>query len=421
MKLAGKNYLIALLGAVLALPFSVARADMEFPQMPTDSLGPTIQKVEWADPARAGWAFAGVAGKDSISVKVTTDTVDDANYTVKVFFGGLDSADPSTMAGDPTQMFSRPGTETATRTDSGVFVATHTITNTARLGNLIYVQATKDGHSNYNATLVGFININIKDKGGAGAAMCGTTGDESTDLTQVADFRSVNLVMHCPGKGKIVFENPMDFSAYETMEALRTLGTKLDAEVGSSGKFGLSDETIAYIRNAGASVTIYGLPYLSAPDIKLNGGDSSSAVSSVSYDEAAKAVTFKAAHFSSYTAVPKVTITEPAVTTTSTTERRVTVRGTVNDPAATVRLYIGTTDQGTITVGSDGSFSKEVVLATGENTIKTNATNSIGTSFDVTRTLRSTALAATGSSSWLLWLVLGMFGLGGFLATRRMR
>ena len=61
---------------------------------------------------------------------------------------------------------------------------------------------------------------------------------------------------------------------------------------------------------------------------------------------------------------PTLTIKEPASGTT-VTEAEITVRGTVSDPKATVRV-----NDVKVNVGSSGSFSKKVTLKEGVNTIK---------------------------------------------------
>lgn len=66
------------------------------------------------------------------------------------------------------------------------------------------------------------------------------------------------------------------------------------------------------------------------------------------------------------------------------------VRGTTNDASSspvTVKITLRGTDQGAITVGSDGAFSKTLTLAEGSNSIVITATDSAGKSSSVTRTV----------------------------------
>jgi len=196
------------------------------------------------------------------------------------------------------------------------------------------------------------------------------------------------------------------------MEGLRTIGQSLDAD--KNGEFGLSDSTMALLKDAGAELTIYDLPYTGTPDVKYNGGDSSSMASNISYDLTNRSLTLSAAHFSTYSAVPKVTLTAPENNSTTTADR-LTVKGSVNDPAATVKVYVNDSDQGTVSVDTNGVFEKEVVLGSGSNTIKVTSSNSVGNGFDVTRTVtKSATLPATGVATYLAVVAIAAIALGAY-------
>ncbi len=66
------------------------------------------------------------------------------------------------------------------------------------------------------------------------------------------------------------------------------------------------------------------------------------------------------------------------------------VAGSTNDASAspvTVTITVNEEDQGSVTVATNGSFSKTVTLAEGENTIVVTATDAAGKSSSVTRTV----------------------------------
>lgn len=66
-----------------------------------------------------------------------------------------------------------------------------------------------------------------------------------------------------------------------------------------------------------------------------------------------------------------------------------TVRGTTNDNTSspvTVKITLNGTDQGAVTVESNGTFSKAITLVSGENTIVVTAIDSAGKTSTVTRT-----------------------------------
>ena len=84
----------------------------------------------------------------------------------------------------------------------------------------------------------------------------------------------------------------------------------------------------------------------------------------------------------------------PTLNVTSPTDGFITataslnVVGKTNDETSspvTVTIKLNGTDQGSVTVGSDGSFSKSVTLADGANTIVVTATDAAGKTSSVTR------------------------------------
>lgn len=90
------------------------------------------------------------------------------------------------------------------------------------------------------------------------------------------------------------------------------------------------------------------------------------------------------------TAPPILNISAPA-DNIKTNVTAVTVSGTTNDTTSkpvTVAIDVDGTDQGTVTVNADGSFSKEVTLVNGKsNVISIVATDASGLTTTVTRTI----------------------------------
>lgn len=89
------------------------------------------------------------------------------------------------------------------------------------------------------------------------------------------------------------------------------------------------------------------------------------------------------------TVPPTLNITSPAdglITATST----LNVSGKTNDATSspvTVTINLNGTGQGSVTVGSDGSFSKSVTLTEGSNTIEVTATDAAGKSSSVSKSV----------------------------------
>jgi len=106
-------------------------------------------------------------------------------------------------------------------------------------------------------------------------------------------------------------------------------------------------------------------------------------------DNDGNAATAKSTSFKVDTVPPTLNITAPTNALVTNTASLV-VRGTTNDTSSspvTVKMTLGGVDQGSITVSSDGSFTKTLTLASGSNTIVVTATDAAGKTSSVTRTV----------------------------------
>ena len=106
-------------------------------------------------------------------------------------------------------------------------------------------------------------------------------------------------------------------------------------------------------------------------------------------DNDGNAATAKSTTYKVDTVPPTLNITAPTNGLVTNTTSLV-VRGTTNDTSSspvTVKITLAGTDQGSITVGTDGSFSKTLTLANGTNTIVITATDAAGKTSSVTRTV----------------------------------
>ena len=89
------------------------------------------------------------------------------------------------------------------------------------------------------------------------------------------------------------------------------------------------------------------------------------------------------------TAPPTLTLTAPT-DASFTNNASCTVSGTTNDALSspvTATITVGGKDAGSVTVGSNGAFSKVVTLVEGANTIVVTSTDALGKSTSVTRTV----------------------------------
>jgi hypothetical protein len=106
-------------------------------------------------------------------------------------------------------------------------------------------------------------------------------------------------------------------------------------------------------------------------------------------DNDGNAATQKSVTFTVDTVPPTLSITSPT-NGLVTNQSSVTVKGTTNDATSspvtvTIKLNSGTAES--VTVGTDGSFSKALTLTSGSNTITVVAKDSAGKTTTVTRTV----------------------------------
>lgn len=114
----------------------------------------------------------------------------------------------------------------------------------------------------------------------------------------------------------------------------------------------------------------------------------------------AASVTFKVDNLA-----PSLTVTAP-VDGLETNQSAITVSGTTNDTSKpiTVTITLNGTDCGTVTVGSDGAFSKTVNLTKqGSNTIVIKATDASGKSTSITRTVKYSTTAPVFSEVGIIY------------------
>ena len=118
-------------------------------------------------------------------------------------------------------------------------------------------------------------------------------------------------------------------------------------------------------------------------------GDGSHTVTVDASDNDGNAATQKSTTFTVDTIPPTLNVTSPT-DGLITNNKTLTVSGTTNDSTSSpviIKISLNGADQGTVTVGGDGSFSKSVTLSDGTNTIVVTATDAAGKSSSVTKTV----------------------------------
>ena len=116
-------------------------------------------------------------------------------------------------------------------------------------------------------------------------------------------------------------------------------------------------------------------------------GDGSHTVTVDASDNDGNAAAQKSTTFIVDTVAPSLNVTSPTDGLV-TNNASITVTGTTNDATSspvTVKISLNGSDQGAVTVGGDGAFSKAVTLKEGANVIVVTATDAAGKSSSVTR------------------------------------
>lgn len=114
-------------------------------------------------------------------------------------------------------------------------------------------------------------------------------------------------------------------------------------------------------------------------------------------DNDGNAATQKSVSFTVDTIAPSLNISNPA-DGYITNDDALNVVGTTSDATSspvTVTVKLNGADQGTVNIGSGGSFSKAITLAEGQNTIEVKATDTSGLSTTVTRSVTLDTVAPT--------------------------
>lgn len=167
------------------------------------------------------------------------------------------------------------------------------------------------------------------------------------------------------------------------------IGTVVD-EAGGSG-VDTSTITVAVdgdpITNIQFTPITNGYQFTATPSTSYSNGQHTAVVNAKDND--GNPAEQKSVTFTVDTIPPVLNITSPA-DDLITNQPTVNVIGTTNDATSspvTVKISLNGTDQGDITVSSDGGFSKVVSLQEGENTIVVTSTDLAGKTTTVTRTV----------------------------------
>lgn len=254
----------------------------------------------------------------------------------------------------------------------------HTLTYNSSTGKY-EATITAPGATSYNLP-GGYYNVQVEATNTAGTK--GTAdGSTLTGLRLVVKERVAPVItIMSPSSGAYVTNSkqPVVFTIVDEDGGsgidLNTLTVKQDGTTVAAGTLKTTSITNGY------SVTY-------TPASALSDGSHTVTVNVSDHD--GNAATQKSTTYKVDTVPPTLNITSPTdglITATSS----LNVSGKTNDATSspvTVKIKLNGKDQESITVGSDGSFSKSITLADGGNTIEITATDAAGKSSSVTRTV----------------------------------
>ena len=255
----------------------------------------------------------------------------------------------------------------------------HTLTyNSSK--NAWEATVTAPGATSYHQS-GGYYNVEVEatnDAGTTGSA----SGSNLTGLRLVVKERVAPVItILSPSGGSYVSNSkqPVVFTVVDEAGGsginLSSLVVKLDGTAVASNTI-----TTTVITNG------YSVTYTPASAVS----DGSHTVTVAVSDNDGNAATAKSTTFTVDTVPPTLNISAPA-DGISVNTKSLTVAGTTNDSTSspvTVKITLNGTDQGSVSVGSNGAFSKSVTLADGSNTIVITATDAAGKASSVTRTVK---------------------------------
>ena len=250
---------------------------------------------------------------------------------------------------------------------------------------------TAGSNNTYTATITAPGSTSFTKSGGYYDVTIEATNTAGTVVTQnAAGLSALKLVVKERVAPVITILSPTSGAA--VINNKQPVAFTIVDETGGSG-INLSSLVVKQDGTAAAASTItstaitngYSVTYTPASALS----DGSHTVTITVSDNDGNAATAKSTTYKVDTVPPTLNITAPANALVTNTASLV-VRGTTNDTTSspvTVKITLGGADQGSVTVGTDGSFSKTLTLVSGSNTIVITATDASGKASTVTRTV----------------------------------
>ena len=236
---------------------------------------------------------------------------------------------------------------------------------------------TAPGSTSYNRT-GGYYDVIVEATNTAGTKTT-ATGTELAGLKLVVkETVKPVITIKSPAKGAYVTTNTPSISV-EVVDESGGSGVNMNSFVLKVDSTTVSGYTKTVITN-GVRVTY-------TPTTALSDGSHTLTVNCSDND--GNAATAATSTFIVDTVPPTLNLTAP-VDGLSINANKITVSGTTNDATSssvTVKITVNGTDQGSVTVATNGSFSKEITLVEGSNSVVVTATDAAGKASVVSRTV----------------------------------
>ncbi len=254
----------------------------------------------------------------------------------------------------------------------------HTLTLNASTGKY-EASITAPGKTSYNQS-GGYYNVKVEATNTAGTTASADASTVSGLKLYVKERVAPVITIVSPSSGAYVSNNkqPVVFTITDEAEGsgvdLTSLVVKLDGTAVAAATL-----TNTAITN-GYSVTY-------TPASALSDGSHTVTVDCKDHD--GNSANQKSTTYTVDTVPPTLNITAP-VDNLITNNSSLTVAGTTNDATSspvTIKVKLNGVDQGAVTVGTGGAFTKAVTLTEGSNTIVVTATDAAGKVSTVTRTV----------------------------------
>lgn len=224
----------------------------------------------------------------------------------------------------------------------------------------------------------GYYNVTVEATNTAGTSQTATAETLEGLKLYVKETVPPVITILSPSGGAYVTNNKQPVVFTITDEAGGS-GVKLDSVVVKLDGATVSASEVTH------SAISNGYSFTYTPSSPL--GDGPRTVTVDATDNDGNAAAQKSTTFTVDTIPPTLNITSPTEGLITSTAA-LTVSGTTNDATSspvTVKISLNGADQGAVSVGGDGAFSKSITLVEGANTIVVTATDSAGKSSSVTR------------------------------------